>query len=36
MAAGKTQHTNVPKPVKLRGGPWTIDEIEAANNWGRD
>ena len=26
-----------PKPVKLRGrGPLTIDEIEAAINWGRE
>ena len=26
-----------PKPVKLKGrGPLTIDEIEAAINWGRD
>jgi plasmid stability protein len=26
----------LPKPVKLRGGPLTTDEIEAAINWGRD
>ncbi len=25
-----------PKPVKLRGGPLTTEEIEAAIAWGRD
>jgi plasmid stability protein len=36
MAAGNTNRKKIPKPVKLRGGPLTIDEIEAAINWGRD
>jgi len=36
MAAGNTKRKKTPKPVKLRGGPLTIDEIEAAINWGRD
>jgi plasmid stability protein len=36
MAAGNTKRKKIPKPVKLRGGPLTIDEIEAAINWGRD
>lgn len=36
IAAGKTNRKKIPKPVKLRGGPLTIDEIEAAINWGRD
>ena len=35
MAAGNTNRKKIPKPVKLRGGPLTIDEIEAAINWGR-
>ena len=36
MAAGKKQPAKVPKPVKLRGGPITTEEIEAAIAWGRD
>lgn len=36
IAAGNTKRKKIPKPVKLRGGPLTIDEIEAAINWGRD
>lgn len=36
MAAGKTLHPKTPKPVKLRGGPLTTAEIEAAIAWGRD
>lgn len=36
MAAEKMDRKKIPKPVKLRGGPLTIDEIEAAINWGRD
>ena len=36
IAAGNTNRRKIPKPVKLRGGPLTIDEIEAAINWGRD
>ena len=26
----------IPKPIKLRGGPITTKEIEAAINWGRE
>ncbi len=36
MAADKPRRPKIPKPVKLRGGPLTIDEIEAAISWGRD
>jgi plasmid stability protein len=36
IAASRTGHPKIPKPVKLRGGPLTIEEIEAAINWGRD
>lgn len=36
IAAGKARRANFPKPVKLRGGPVTTEEIEAAINWGRD
>ena len=36
MAAGSARRPRIPKPVKLRGGPLTIEEIEAAINWGRD
>jgi plasmid stability protein len=36
MAAGKTRSANIPKPIKLRGGPITTEEIEAAIAWGRD
>jgi len=36
MAAGKTRPPKTPKPVKLRGGPITMEEIEAAIVWGRD
>jgi plasmid stability protein len=36
LAAGKTQPTKMPKPIKLRGGPITTEEIEAAIAWGRD
>ena len=36
MAAGKTRAPKIPKPVKLRGGPITTEEIEAAIAWGRD
>ena len=36
MAAGKTRPAKAPKPVKLRGGPITTEEIEAAIAWGRD
>jgi hypothetical protein len=36
MAAGRTRPSKTPKPVKLRGGPITTREIEAAIAWGRD
>jgi hypothetical protein len=36
MAARKDPATKRPKPVKLRGGPITTKEIEAAIAWGRD
>lgn len=36
LAAGKQRPPKVPKPVKLRGGPITTQEIEAAIAWGRD
>jgi hypothetical protein len=36
MAAGKSRAAKTPKPVKLRGGPITTKEIEAAIAWGRD
>ena len=36
IAASSARRPKIPKPVKLRGGPLTIDEIEAAINWGRD
>lgn len=36
LAAGEVRRTKIPKPVKLRGGPLTSAEIEAAINWGRE
>ena len=36
MAAGKSRPAKAPKPVKLRGGPITTEEIEAAIAWGRE
>ena len=36
ITASRTRRPKIPKPVKLRGGPLTIEEIEAAINWGRD
>ncbi|MDQ3545374.1 MAG: hypothetical protein M3429_02470 [Verrucomicrobiota bacterium] len=36
MAAGKKTPAKAPKPVKLRGGPITTEEIEAAIAWGRE
>lgn len=36
IAAGKVRPAKFPQPVKLRGGPITTEEIEAAINWGRD
>jgi hypothetical protein len=36
MAAARTRQPKTPKPVKLRGGPITTAEIEAAIAWGRE
>jgi len=36
IAAGRARRPKTPKPVKLRSGPLTTAEIEAAINWGRD
>lgn len=36
IAAEKAAPVKLPKPVKLRGGPITTEEIEAAIAWGRD
>lgn len=36
LAADQTPGPKLPKPYKMRGGPITIDEIEAAIDWGRD
>jgi hypothetical protein len=36
MAAARKHPSKMPKPVKLRGGPITTKEIEAAIAWGRD
>jgi plasmid stability protein len=36
MAASKRRPAKFHKPVKLRGGPLTTEEIEAAIAWGRD
>jgi hypothetical protein len=36
MAAGRKSPSKAPRPVKLRGGPITTKEIEAAIAWGRD
>lgn len=36
MAASQSRSAKRPKPVKLRGGPITTEEIEAAIAWGRD
>jgi hypothetical protein len=36
LSARKVGRSKPPKPVKLRGGPITTAEIEAAINWGRD
>jgi len=34
--ASKSPRPKLPKPVKLRGGPLTTEEIEAAIAWGRE
>lgn len=31
----KPRRTKVPKPVRLRDGPMTSSELDAAINWGR-
>ena len=36
IAVSKSSRRKLPKPVKLRGGPLTTEEIEAAVAWGRD
>ena len=36
MATGQSQPAKLPKAVKLRGGPITTEEIEAAIAWGRE
>lgn len=36
LAASRPSRTKIPKPIKLRGGPITTEEIEAAIAWGRD
>ena len=36
MAAGRKAPPKTPRPVKLRGGPITTEDIEAAFAWGRD
>lgn len=36
IAASRPSSTKIPKPIKLRGGPITTREIEAAIAWGRD
>jgi len=36
MAASKTRPPKTTKPVRLRGGPITMQEIESAIAWGRD
>jgi plasmid stability protein len=36
IAASSRTRTKIPKPIKLRGGPITTEEIEAAIAWGRD
>jgi plasmid stability protein len=36
IAASNSPRRRLPKPVKLRGGPLTTEEIEAAIAWGRE
>jgi plasmid stability protein len=36
IAASRPSRSKIPKPIKLRGGPITTEEIEAAIAWGRD
>ena len=35
-ASSPARRAKIPKPIKLRGGPITTEEIEAAIAWGRD
>ena len=35
-APAKIDPKNFPKPIKLKGGPITTEEIEAYINWGRE
>ena len=36
LAAGSKRPARAPRPVRLRGGPLTTQEIETAIAWGRD
>ena len=36
MAAENKEQSKLPPPVKLKGGPITTEEIEAAIAWGRE
>jgi plasmid stability protein len=36
LRARNSRQNKTPKPVRLRGGPITTEEIEAAIAWGRD
>lgn len=36
IAASNSPRRKLPKPIKLRGGPLTTEEIEAAIAWGRE
>jgi hypothetical protein len=36
LGMARPRRTKTPKPLKLRGGPITTEEIEAAINWGRE
>ena len=36
IAASESPRRRLPKPVRLRGGPLTTEEIEAAIAWGRE
>jgi plasmid stability protein len=36
LGTEKERRPRTPKPIKLKGGPITTDEIERAINWGRD
>jgi hypothetical protein len=36
MVVSSARRAKLPKPVKLRGGPITTEEIEAAIAWGSE